>query len=179
MYADTSDPGMASYPLRVALAFYSIPSQSAIGQWRWGFHIVRSRVNPGDHLICLRVVGVADIWSDFLSGDGIISSPAGTGLFLDPQPVSDRPVGLRFPHRVGRFRPGGSPFLSPGCRSCRYRGIYDPGIGYYCPRVALFFFSIPRQSTIGKWGWGFRTVRGCYDPWDLRFSPRVVEVVEI
>ena len=30
-----------------------------------------------------------------------------------------RPVVLGFPHRTGRFRPGGSPFSSPGCRSCR------------------------------------------------------------
>ena len=33
--------------------------------------------------------------------------------------ISDRPVGLGFPHRAGRFRPGESPFSSPGCRSCR------------------------------------------------------------
>ena len=36
-----------------------------------------------------------------------------------PQPISDRPVGLRFPHRAGRCRPGRSRFLRPGCRSCR------------------------------------------------------------
>ena len=37
----------------------------------------------------------------------------------DPQPVSDRPVGLGFPHRTGRFRPGGSAFSSSGFRSCK------------------------------------------------------------
>ena len=36
----------------------------------------------------------------------------------EPQPVSNRPAGFGFPHPAGRFRPGGSPFLFPGCRSC-------------------------------------------------------------
>ena len=39
-----------------------------------------------------------------------------------PGPISDRPVGLGFPHRAGRFRGGGSPFLFPGCRSCKGMG---------------------------------------------------------
>ena len=46
----------------------------------------------------------------------------------DPQPISDRPVRLVFPHRAGRFRPWGSPFSPPGCRSCRYmEGRYMEG----------------------------------------------------
>ena len=35
------------------------------------------------------------------------------------QPISDRPTGLGFQHRAGRYRPGGLRFSSPGCRSCR------------------------------------------------------------
>ena len=38
-------------------------------------------------------------------------------ISYDPQPIGDRPVGLGFPHRSGRFPTGGSPFLSPGYRS--------------------------------------------------------------
>ena len=45
--------------------------------------------------------------------------PRGALALYDPQPISDRPVGLGFPHRAGRFRPGGSPLSSPGCRSCK------------------------------------------------------------
>ena len=37
----------------------------------------------------------------------------------EPQPISDQPVWLGFPHHVGRHRPGGSAFSSPGCWSCR------------------------------------------------------------
>ena len=37
----------------------------------------------------------------------------------EPQPISNQPVGFEFPHRAGRYRPGGSPFSFPGCLSCR------------------------------------------------------------
>ena len=37
----------------------------------------------------------------------------------EPQPIRNQPVGLGFPHDAGRYRPGGSPFSSPGCWSCR------------------------------------------------------------
>ena len=33
----------------------------------------------------------------------------------EPQPISNHPVGLGFSHPAGRYRPGGSAFLSPGC----------------------------------------------------------------
>ena len=36
----------------------------------------------------------------------------------EPQPISHHPVGVGFPHLAGRYRPGGSAFLSPGCLSC-------------------------------------------------------------
>ena len=60
-----------------------------------------------------------------------------------------------------------------------YGGISDPGMRYYRPRVALAFFSSPSQSTIGRWGWGFHTVRGGFDPGEHRFRPRVVGVVDV
>ena len=37
----------------------------------------------------------------------------------EPHPISNQPVRLGFSHRVGRYRPGGSPFSSPGRRRCR------------------------------------------------------------
>ena len=59
-----------------------------------------------------------------------------------------------------------------------YQDISDPGIGSYRPRVALALFSSPSQSAISRWGWGFHTVRGGFDPGDHRVRPRVVGVVD-
>ena len=95
------------------------PRQSATSQWDWGFHTLRGGIDPGDLRFRTRVVGAVDVWKDFSSGDGNPSSPGCAGSMYDPQPVSNRPVGLGFPHRAGRFRPGESPSSSPGCRSCK------------------------------------------------------------
>ena len=35
----------------------------------------------------------------------------------EPQPISNQPVWLGFPHRARQYRPGGSPFSTPGCWS--------------------------------------------------------------
>ena len=43
---------------------------------------------------------------------------AGYIYIYEHQPIRDRLVGLGFPHRAGRCRPGGTPFSSPGYRSC-------------------------------------------------------------
>ena len=37
----------------------------------------------------------------------------------EPQPISNKPVALGFPHRAGRYRPGGPPFSSSVCWSGR------------------------------------------------------------
>ena len=55
------------------------PSQSAITQWGWGFHILRGGINPGDLRFRPRVVVVAEIWKDFFPGDGKLSSPGVAG----------------------------------------------------------------------------------------------------
>ena len=121
MYGGIHDLGMASYRSRLALAIFSIPSESAIGQWGWGFHTVRGGFDPADHRFRPRVVGVVHV----------------------------------------------------------YGGIYDPGMGSYRPQVALDIFSSPSQSTIGRWGWGFHTVRGGFDPGDHRSRPQVVGAVDV
>ena len=61
-----------------------------------------------------------------------ISDP-GTGmLFLaccwlhEFQPISDRPMGLRFPRRAGRYLPGGSSFSFTYCRSCSVAELHEP-----------------------------------------------------
>ena len=37
----------------------------------------------------------------------------------EPQATSDQMMGVEVTHRVGWYRPGASPFFSPGCWSCR------------------------------------------------------------
>ena len=65
MYGRISDTGTGTYPPRDALALCTIPSQSAIGQWDWGFHTVRDDFDPADHLFRPQVVGVVKVLKDF------------------------------------------------------------------------------------------------------------------
>ena len=147
MYGRISDPGMETYPPRGALALCTIPNQSAIGQWGWGFHTVRGGFDPGDHRFspqscrcCRRVEG-----SLIRGWDPAV--PGWRCFILEPQPISDWPVGLEFPHRAGRFRPPGSPFSSPGCRSCRYmEGFLNQGWGPILPGSGEIV-GLPRGST--------------------------------
>ena len=43
----------------------AIPSQSAIGQWDWGFHTVWGGFVPEDHGFRPQVVGVVNVLKDF------------------------------------------------------------------------------------------------------------------
>ena len=52
-------------------------------------------------------------------------------------------------------------------------------MGTYPPQSALALCTIPSQSAIGQWDWGFHTVRDCFDLGDLRFRPQVVGVVQV
>ena len=45
-------------------AGYTNPSQSAISQWDWGFHIVCGGVDQGDRRFRPRFVGVVQVWTD-------------------------------------------------------------------------------------------------------------------
>ena len=54
----------------------------------------------------------------FIRGWDVILS--GCRCLHEPQPTTTEPVSLRFPHRAGRYRPGGPLLLSPVCWSCRY-----------------------------------------------------------
>ena len=56
------DPVVSGF--RMALAFFSSPSQSAIGHWDWGFHSVRGGFDPGDHRFRPQVVGFVDVRRD-------------------------------------------------------------------------------------------------------------------
>ena len=58
----------------------------------------------------------------------------------------------------------------------RYGTISDPGLGTYRPRVELALFSRPSRSAIGRWGWGFHTVRGVSTRGIIVFVPGLSEL---
>ena len=60
-----------------------------------------------------------------------------------------------------------------------YGRISDPGMGPCRPPLAVALFSCPSESAIGRWDWGFHTVRGGFDPGDHRFGPQIVGVVDV
>ena len=166
-------------------------SQSAITRWGWGFHTLGSGINPGDLRFRPRVVGVVDMEGFLTRGwELILPGCGGTSAFTrgatlaarwlhEPQPISDHPVGLGFPHPAGRYRTEGSAFTSPGCWSCRYtEGFLIRGWNLSSPGCADSM-TIPSQSAIGQWDWGFHTVRGGFDPGDHCFRPRAVGVVKV
>ena len=62
-----SDPEMGVYPPRSTLALCRIPSESAIGQWDWGFNSVRDCFGPGDLHFRLHVVGDVKVLEGFLT----------------------------------------------------------------------------------------------------------------
>ena len=167
-----SEAGMVPFPPGVALALCTSPSQSTIGRRGWVFHTTRGGIDPGYHRFRPRVVGVVYLWKDLLTGDITLSSQGGAGFILEPQPISDGPMGLRFPHRTGRCRPGGSPFSYPDCRSCKCMdGFLNRGWGTILPgcggteefprgqncrrmRGAPSLAEGGRGGALGQWDWG-------------------------
>ena len=131
-------------------------------------------------------------YDTILPGCGVTSTLArGATLaarwLREPQPTSNRPVGLGFPHLAGwyidpgnlRFRPrvvgvvqiwkdfcsGDGKSSSPGAAGPRRcpEGQLSPRAGSMSPS----------ESAITQWGWGFYTAWGGIDPGDLCLSPRV------
>ena len=68
-------------------------------------------------------------------------------LYVQSPASQRRPVGLVFPPRAGRFRPGGSPLSSSRCRSCGgMEGLLNRGWGLILP-VYGEFVGFPRGAT--------------------------------
>ena len=75
-------------------------------QWRtlsWGFHTLWGGIDPWDHRLGSRFVGIVKIWKDFSSGDlnlpvsGRTSALAGEATLVarslhEPQPISNQPM---------------------------------------------------------------------------------------
>ena len=123
-----------------------------------GFLYPAGRYRPGVSSFSSTVCWSCRCMEGFLMRGWELILPGCPGSMYDPQPISDRPLGLGFPHRAGRCRPGGSPFSSPGCRSCRRMERilireWDSVVPGW--RWLSFLFSSPSQSAIVWLGWGF------------------------
>ena len=92
--------------------------------------------------------------------------------FHEPQPISNQPVGLGFPHRAGRYRPGVPPFRPHFAVFVIHGRISDPGMGSYPPRVCL---ALP--STNPRLGFPHRA--GPYRPGGPPFTSPVCGVVDV
>ena len=99
-----SDPGMGHYRPRVALALFSSPIRSAMGRWSWGFHTVRSGVDPEINIF---VPGLSELYIH----EGI--SEPGMGIY--PRARRDRGV----PPRGNSRRARRAPSLAKGGRGGR------------------------------------------------------------
>ena len=120
--------------------------------------------------------------------------PGLLSLYAFPS-ISDRPVGLGFPRRVGRCRPGRTRFLFLRCRRCtdmercstedetQSSAVRRDWGGSNGDRTlssrGCACSTRPSQSATGPWYWGFHTVWGGVDPGELDFCPRSAGVVEI
>ena len=95
----------------------------------------------------------------------------------EPQPISNHPVGMRFPHPAGRYRPGGSSFSSPSGWSCRcMEGSLMRGWELILPEVCWLHVRSPaNQRSAGGTGvftpCGAISTRGIYV-----FVPRLSEL---
>ena len=128
--------------------------------------------------------------------DLILPGCSGSSLFkgqlstradpMSPNQSANHAVNVRFRYRAERYRPGGSPFLSPVCRRVRYRRISNGNVsslgaagprgwpdGLLPPRAGSVSSS---QSAITQWGPDFHTARGGIDRGDPVFVAGMLEL---
>ena len=89
------------YPPRTAL--WS-SNRSAISQWDWGFLTVQGGVDPRKLGLLPRLMEVLEVWNDLWTGDGTLYPPeVELAQHANHGQSENRPVGLGFPHRAGRY----------------------------------------------------------------------------
>ena len=158
----------------------------------WGFHSMRSGVDPRDLGLGPRDTRVVHVRKDTDPGLGVY--PPRVWRFFPPlvrlilpgwcwvyelQQISDQQTGLGFPQHARRYQPRAvSVYISQVSGFEMYRRIVLPGIKPNHPRVALTLCRTSSQSAINRWGWGFHTVRSGVVRWDIRFHPRNIRAVD-
>ena len=122
----------------------------------------------GDNSFRLPSIGVVDTRKGFCSEDGIIRILPGCRWLHEPQPISNQPVGLGFPHRAGRYRPGEPPFLSLDWWSCRYMEGFMIWGWHFILSGCRWLYAL-----------GFPHSAGRYRPGDHRSCPGFGGVVDV
>ena len=81
--------------------------QSAISQRDWGFLTVQGDVGPRKLGLLPRLMEVLERWNDLWTGDGTLHPPeVELAQHMNHGESENRPAGLGFPHRAGRYQPG-------------------------------------------------------------------------
>ena len=93
----------------------------------WGFHTLRGGTDLGDLRFRPRVVGVVDIFANFLPGDGKLSFPGAAGA----QRYTEGQLSLR----AGSMSPSHSAITQLGWGFHTLRGGTDPGDIRFVPRI--------------------------------------------
>ena len=101
----------------------------------------------------------------------------------EPQPISNQPVVLVFPHLAGRYRPRGYAISSPRCWSCTYIegfltrgwGVITPGCGRTSAlsrgaTLAACWLHEPQSISKQPVGLGFPHLAGRHQPAGSAFS---------
>lgn len=103
-------------------------------------HTLRGGIGPGELGCRYSIVGYAVIRKDFIPKDGELSSPGVADSNFESQQISDRPLGLEFPHRPKAvLTRGSSDFVTGLLRVVMYERFSDPGMESYRLRLALAF----------------------------------------
>ena len=135
-----SPPSMGLYPPGTVL--WS-SNQSAISQRDWGFPTVQGGVDPRNRNLLPRLMLVLEIWNDLSTGDGTLYPPeVELAQHANHSRSENRPVGLGFPHRAGRYHVSMN---------------YDP---LSCPGDAYFVYeSCPMSDQIEMTCFNFRRIK--------------------
>ena len=97
-------PLMGLYPPRTAL--WS-SNQSAISQRDWGFLTAQGGVDPRKLGFLPRLMEAIGMWNDLWTRDGTLYPPEmELAQHTNHGQSKNRPVGLAFPHRTGRYQLG-------------------------------------------------------------------------
>ena len=140
VYICGRNPGMGTYlpGIRWLYARFPVNQRSAIGVGvspPCGVILILDTPFPSPGRRSCRRIEVFLIWGydPMFPGSGETSTFARGGSlaarwFHEPQLISNQQAGLEFPYRVGRYRPGESPFSSPGS-SIRGWDLILPGFG--------------------------------------------------
>ena len=166
---------MVSYQPPVSLASRTSANQLPSNVIPRGFHTVRGGIVPRGHRLSPVRRSCRCMEGRLIPGCTRILY--GCCRRHGPQPMSGQPLGLGFPHRAGRGRPG----RSPSFRS-RFIGVVDvsdSGVGMFRPRIKLTPRPSANHRLENQCGWRVDTVRGGIIPRDLYFRPRFGEIVYI